>query len=263
MTSDKVAWTLIFRHSRPPAPDEDPMIQFIEYDPEACKTDNRAGLEVCPLLKALSPDAIRDVEQACNWYVVPPEQIIVKHHDPSDAAYFIISGIVRVFSRVQQQEINFAQFGPGDIFGELGAIDGQERSADVVTVTETHLAALQRPVFHDVLLRHPQLTFGLLVKFAGIIRRSDQQIMRFASLTAVQRVYLELLRLAAPDISGDGTWIISPAPLHKEIASWAGTTPDVVGRAIGHLMRASLLQLDRLLGEMEWLEGGTGLINCQ
>lgn len=211
--------------------------------PEEIEPEKRTGLSVCPLVRDLPPEALEQLERKCRWLRVPPGRIVVRHEDPSDAVYFIISGLVRVFFRVAgEQEINFAQFGPGDMVGELAAIDGRERSADVVTVNETVLAACPSAHFREALLHYPQLTFGVLQKFAAIIRRADQQIQRFVALTSVQRVYLELLRLAAPDISGDGTWIISPAPLHKEIASWAGTTPDVVGRAIGHLMKANLLQ---------------------
>ena len=62
-----------------------------------------------------------------------------------------------------------------------------------------------------------------------------------AGMTGSQRVFAELLRLSAPDVERPGSYTISPAPYHKDIASWAGTTADVVARAIAHLMKAGLL----------------------
>ncbi|HYD69884.1 Crp/Fnr family transcriptional regulator [Azospirillum sp.] len=207
------------------------------------ETETGSGLAVCPVLADLPAEAIASLETASRWLKVPAETMVVRHDDPSDAVYFIVSGAVRVFFRTREQhEVSFAQIGPGGVFGELAAIDGLGRSADVVTVEDSVLAACPREAFVEALQRYPKLTFGILVKFANIIRQSDRQVMRFASLSATQRVYLEMLRLAVPDVSGDGTWVLSPAPLHKDIASWAGTTPDVVGRAIGNLMRGGILR---------------------
>jgi len=87
----------------------------------------------------------------------------------------------------------------------------------------------------------PMLAFRLLQKLAGIIRKSDQRITNLAGMTGSQRVFAELLRLSAPDVERPGSFSISPAPYHKDIASWAGTTTDVVARAIAHLMKAGLL----------------------
>mgnify|MGYP001805857636 CR=1 FL=1 len=220
-----------------------------------------AGLAALPLLEGLPLQAVLTLEQACRWLRVAAGVVVVRHDDPDDdAVYFLISGGARIFFRMphQEREVNFAVVGAGDMFGELAAIDGLGRSASVMTTEETVLAACPRPVFLEALQRWPQLTFRVLLKFARMIRHSDQQIMRLAALPAIQRVYLELLRLAVPDVSGDGTWVITPAPLHKDIANWAGTTTDVVGRAVGQLMRADLLRrhgpglqiIDRLRVEM-------------
>ena len=80
------------------------------------------------------------------------------------------------------------------------------------------------------------------MRLASVIRHSTQRIAEISGLTEVQRVYLELLRLAVPDPAGSGGWEVRPAPLHKDIAGWAGTTTDIVGRALGHLMKAGLVQ---------------------
>ncbi len=202
-----------------------------------------SGLEVCDVLRDLSPEELRTVERACRWLRLPGGRLLFRHDDPPDAVYFVVSGLVRAFMPMPGGgEVNYAQFGPGDMFGELAAIDGRERSADIITVTDSVVAACPRPAFLEFLRCYPGLGLRLLVRLAAIIRQSSQRIAEFSALTDVQRVYLELLRIANPDPTGDGTWIIRPAPLHKEIAGWAATTTDVVGRALGHLMKSNLVQ---------------------
>jgi CRP-like cAMP-binding protein len=200
------------------------------------------GLAMCDVFKDLTGEERRTVERACRWLRLPAGHILFRHDDPPDAVYFVAAGLVRAFLPVDGLEVNYAQFGPGEMFGELAAIDGRERSADIVIVTDSVLAACPRPQFLDFLGRYPALALRLLVRLATVIRHSSQRIAEFSALTDVQRVYLELLRLANPDPSGDGRWVVRPVPLHKDMAGWAATTTDVVGRALGHLMKAGLVQ---------------------
>ncbi|CAK0768047.1 hypothetical protein WCLP8_4190004 [uncultured Gammaproteobacteria bacterium] len=127
------------------------------------------------------------------------------------------------------------------MFGELAAIDGGGRSADVATIGTTILAALPNTRFQEALSRYPELTLRFLRRAVSIIRRADSQIMRLSALTAIQRVYMELLRLAAPNPNQDGSWLIAPIPLHREIAAWAGAADDDVVRAISQLIKANIL----------------------
>lgn len=46
--------------------------------------------------------------------------------------------------------------------------------------------------------------------------------------------------MAEPDLSNPRRWIISTMPKHKEIAVWAGTTPETVAKAIGSLLEAQV-----------------------
>ncbi len=201
------------------------------------------GLGICGLLADMSPDALLALEQACDWLRLPPHHLLFRHDDPPDAVYFVVSGSVRAFMPVQDgMEVNYALFGPGDMVGELAVLDGRERSADVMTVTHSVIAACPRVAFLEVLRHNPEFSLRLLVRLANIIRQSSQRIAEISSLNDVQRVYLELLRLAVPDPVAGNCWVIRPVPLHKEIAGWAATTTDMVGRALGHLMKTGLVQ---------------------
>ncbi len=216
-------------------------------------TNQGAGLGICGLLADMTPDALSALEQACDWLRLPANHLLFRHDDPPDAVYFVVSGSVRAFMPVQDgMEVNYALFGPGDMVGELAVLDGRERSADVMTVSSSLIAACPRVAFLEVLRHNPEFSLRLLVRLANIIRQSSQRIAEISSLNDVQRVYLELLRLAVPDPAGGNCWVIRPAPLHKEIAGWAATTTDMVGRALGHLMKTGLVQ--RRLGGLHILD---------
>ena len=46
--------------------------------------------------------------------------------------------------------------------------------------------------------------------------------------------------MAEPDASNPRHWIITSMPNHKEIAVWAGTSPETVAKAIGQLLEAQV-----------------------
>lgn len=201
------------------------------------------SLSASKLLSSLPDDVMRDLEESCVWCRCDSDEMILSADEQLDSVFFIVEGAVRIFHRIGgKREVNFAQFGPGDTVGELSAIDGKGRKADVVTVGEAVIAICERQVFRNMLLAQPIIAMRLLERLSIIIRAADERIASLAALSGAQRVYMELLRLATPNAEQPGTFIIDPAPYHKDIAAWAGTSTDVVARAIGHLIKAELMK---------------------
>jgi len=161
--------------------------------------------------------------------------ILERDSDERDI-YFVVEGAVEVVNYSQGgREIALARIAAGGYFGELAAIDGQPRSASVVALENCLVATMSPKAFDRLLVDHPELARGLLLRLARIIRACDNRIMDLSTLGAIQRVYLELLRLAVPDPAGAGKWVVLRAPAQREIASQASTTRETVTRAISEL----------------------------
>ncbi len=129
----------------------------------------------------------------------------------------------------------------GDTFGELSAIDGRMRSARAVALEPTLLAVLDGPAFMDRVFNHPDLAIALLRRVAGYLRNSNQRMYNLSTLTAKQRVYMQLVRLAEVNPDRPTQWIINPLPAHTDIAFWAGTKRETVAAAIGWLAREGVV----------------------
>lgn len=200
------------------------------------------GLGGCRLLDGLPADAVTALEQSCRWAAYEAGELVLDSASRLQDVYFIADGAVRVFHRMDgRREITFAEFHGGDAFGELSAIDGGGRTADAVASTAAVIAACPQDAFLASLAAHPALALAVMRKLVGIIRQSDKRIADLAAMSGAQRVYAELLRLGAPDPANPRSCIVDPAPLHREMASWAGVETDVVARAIAHLMKIGLL----------------------
>ena len=189
------------------------------------------------LLSGLSPEALRKIERQCRWYEFPANAKILDHNNGNRDVYFVVRGAVQVVNYSPNgRKIAFAKIAAGSYFGELAAIDGKPRSASVVALEDCLVATMAPSVCDQLVLDNPELAVDLLLRLANIIRSCDNRIMDLSTLGAVQRVYLELLGLAVRDPSGSDTWVISPVPAQREIASQASTARETVARAISELV---------------------------
>lgn len=206
-------------------------------DPSVCT------LKGSKLFEKLPEAAISGIEAMCKWQEFGPDEAIIdaSSKPPRDAVYFVVSGAVRVATSVGQTgEIAFIDLGAGVQFGELSAIDGQPRSANVFAREHCIIASVEAAQFNEILLSYPQVAVALLQHLTGIIRNNNKRIVDLSTRTDVQRVYSEILRISEPDPRGDGSWLITRMPKHKEIAAWAGTTEESVATALGQLIKVGL-----------------------
>ena len=213
-------------------------MQVIDYKSAKC------SLGDVKILKELSQEDLRTIEQKCEWIKYDVNDIIL---DPSDTdkheVYFLVEGKVRIVNdRDDSEEISLADLDAGAHFGELSAIDCQGRSARVRGTDHCIIARLNRDAFMALLVEVPKLSLQLIEGFVAIIRSLTERVTSLTSLTPQQRIYTEFLRVSEPNPKGDGTWIIAVVPSHKEIASWSGTNKSEVANAIGGLVRAGVLE---------------------
>ncbi len=209
-------------------------------------TDSEKSLSGSGLFQDLNPDVLRDIESRCRWRRYAKNAQILSRASNSLDVYFIVAGSVRAAIYAgSEREIALANFSAGDYFGEMAAIDGKPHSADVYAMTETVLASLDHKTFIDTLHKYPQVSLRITKHLINTVRTMDVRVRDLSTLTAMQRVYAELLRLAEPSVKPDGTWGIRDMPNHREIAIWAGTTQDTVARAIGHLARDGVVERRR------------------
>lgn len=215
-------------------------------------------LNAVGLLASLDPAERGRLAAACAWRAYRHHEQIFDRLDTGRDVYFVARGKARIVNySFSGREVSFTDLGPGDFFGELAAIDGQPRSASVVAIGETLVAAMPAAVFARAVSEHPELASGMIRHLAGMVRRATERIMELSTLGANNRVHAELLRLAAIDGADDNAAVIAPIPTHSDIAARVSTTRETVARVLGELNRAGLVKRrgDRLvitdLGRLE------------
>lgn len=83
--------------------------------------------------------------------------LVIREGDHSDAFYAIKSGTVRVYAGDDDDPIGLAQLGAGDIFGEIAAIEGSKRTANVRAVDECELLRLEAAELNAMLAKNVEI----------------------------------------------------------------------------------------------------------
>jgi|SRR5215510_4763939 len=198
------------------------------------------------LFQSLDSTAIRHLDTQCSWRRAARNAWIIDYQDPSNDVFFVVSGTVRVkIQSVSGREILLRQIGAGEFFGELAAIDNQPRSSGIVAVTDVTVARMPASVFRATVHAHPDVCDRLLTLLAGQIRMLANRVNEYSTLDVRFRIYAELIRLSRPDPKQDKQSLISPPPVHSEIAARVSTRRETVAREFKALERAGLMERRR------------------
>ena len=195
------------------------------------------------LLAELDDNELAVVEKSCRWKAYDASEQIIDQHSDSRDIFFVVEGRVRVVNySLSGREITFDDLDPGSHFGELAAIDGLPRSASVMALDNVHIASLPAEQFQEIILEHPTIALKLMKHLAHLVRTSTSRIMDLSTLGANNRIHADLLRMGRK-VAGDGDEaIITPIPVHSDIASRVSTTRETVARVMNDLARKGIVE---------------------
>lgn len=157
----------------------------------------------------------------------------------------MVSGSVRVAIQSAGREVLLRFINAGEFFGELAAIDNAPRSSGIVAMTDVVIARMPATVFRALVHAHPDVCDQLLTLLAGQIRMLANRVNEFSTLDVRDRIHAELLRLSRPEPGNPARAIISPPPLHSEIAARVSTRREAVARVLKGLERDRMIERRR------------------
>jgi CRP/FNR family cyclic AMP-dependent transcriptional regulator len=168
--------------------------------------------------------------------------VVVRQGDRLSFAWLVIDGRAHALLYSADGQTVFLQdYGPGDLFGALGELDRPVQEADVVAA-----AALATLIFDGgelvlVAERHGCIGLALSRMLLRRLRQTTSRMYERAALTAVGRVYAELLRLGR---DAAAAMTIRPAPILSELALRVATTRETASRAVNALERRGIIRRD-------------------
>jgi CRP/FNR family transcriptional regulator, cyclic AMP receptor protein len=188
-------------------------------------------------------EAVEIYSKRCVWKRFETHQALIEYKDTTRDVFFISSGRARAtYYAASGREISFRDLGPGEMFGEISAIDGLPRSISIVALTEMLVAIMPAQVLRELIRDYEQSAMALMLRMTRMIRGLSERVVEFSTLGVQDRIRAELLRLARKSSPGQNTAVIFPVPTHTEFANRISTHREAVTRELSNLCRAGLLE---------------------
>lgn len=171
----------------------------------------------------------------------PKNTILFQEGDGSDQIFVLLEGKLKVFlADSNGKEIVVDMLSPRQYFGEM-ALDGESRSASVMTIVASKLAVIQRDDFKAFLAQNSDAAFALIVT---LIRRA-RNLTRTIGNLALLDVYGRVARLLIDNATEEsGQLVVTEKMSQHEIAQRIGSSREMVSRILGDLKVGGYITMD-------------------
>jgi CRP-like cAMP-binding protein len=155
-----------------------------------------------------------------------------------DRVVVLLSGCVKLSALSDDgREVVLAIRGPGDLLGELSAIDGRPRSATATALEPVEALVVPASDFRTFLERNPRVSLLVVAMLSRRLRDADRKRIEFTAQDSTGRVAARIVELSERfgDRVEKGLQIDLPIS-QEELAGWTGCSRDSVVKAL-HAMR--------------------------
>lgn len=201
-----------------------------------------AMLRTLPIFAQTSEQALAMIAQAAMPRRVARGSFVVLSGEPTDFVYFVLSGSLNVqVSDEDGREAILSILGPGAMFGEMGILDDEVRSASVLAVTPCVLVALTKFDFKRCLQENFDVAFYVMRKLAQRLRSADRRIESLALLDVGGRVARLLRDISRAERDESA---LTRRISKQEIAKMVGASREMVSRVLKDMQARGLIDAE-------------------
>jgi CRP/FNR family transcriptional regulator len=174
-------------------------------------------------------------------------EVIFREGDDSNTCYVVRLGKARAIrGHTDGRTITLANFGPGDIFGELAMFDNERRSATVETLEPTDVIAILGGDMRRLMREQPEIAVRLNTALAQRLRATNERLARQSFQTVQSRVASVLAQLVqAARADGAGGPDVRITSTQADLAQLAGSSRESASRFLAVLERAGIITQGR------------------
>lgn len=182
-------------------------------------------MDITTFWDALPGPGRRAIEEAGTTVLIRQGAFLMREHNRSPQVYVLLSGAVKVWAERDGEIVILDVLGPGDLVGEVEAVDGGARAASVEALTPVQAVVLPADRFRTVLNADPEWVWAVAAVLAERLRDANELRIAHFPDDAERRLGTRLLRLFArfgsPAPEGEGTVVQVPVS-QQDLGRWAG-----------------------------------------
>jgi CRP/FNR family transcriptional regulator, cyclic AMP receptor protein len=206
--------------------------------------DKHALLRAHPFFKDLGHTIIDRLAPRVISTRVKKGAAIFHKGDIGSKLYAVRAGAVRISAPSEQgKDAIFNLVVPGEIFGEIAFLDGEQRSADAVAIDDCELMVIERRDFIPLLQDDPEVALRLIKILCSRLRRTSEQVEDIVFLGLPNRLAKVLLHLYQPSSTASPNTKIHVT--QREISQMIGVSRESANKQLQDWQRRKWLKLER------------------
>lgn len=202
-----------------------------------------------PLLLKLDDEELQLIRSRATLRRIPAGAFLLTMGLSGTGVFILLEGTVKIFVTGDEEgaeDVIIALCGPGDVVGELDAIDGLGHSAYAAAIEPCQALWFSVEQFWKLQEEIPQLSRNLLTILARRERRSTGRTSALAKLDLTGRVARQLLIFAQVYGVRQEEGITLPLRLTQtEIAALVGSTRSCVNRVLSSFKSSQYIAIGR------------------
>jgi CRP/FNR family transcriptional regulator, cyclic AMP receptor protein len=170
--------------------------------------------------------------------------ILYRRGEPGEGLAVLLTGRIKITNTSSDgREVVLNFLGPGDIVGEIAALDGKKRTADAVALEACEVFAIQSRDLLPTLVANPTALLEIVQILCEKLR-STSAIIEDNALAMRSRTARGLLRLAQQHgrTSKDGIRLQLPIS-QRELGGYLGLSRENVSRQLGQLKDTNVIKI--------------------
>ena len=190
------------------------------------------------IFNELEDDQLAKIEGKVQSKKLSKGEILFSNGDQSTDVYFVCSGTVRATTySLSGREVSYQDLHPGEMFGELSAIDKLPRTTSIVAVTNTTVLQLSSQDFLWAIAEFPTVNEKVVSRFTTLVRFLIGRVYEYSALDVRDRIRAEIIRKGLETLGSGNSAIIEKMPTHEEIANVVATHREAVTKEFSYLVK--------------------------
>jgi CRP-like cAMP-binding protein len=191
-----------------------------------------ALLQGTELFAELDDEALRQIVAASTERRLRRGDVVFTEGAVPEHLYVVVDGRIAIASKSEDgRESVFALMERGELFGEMGLLDGLGRSAEARALEPSEIIEIPYQPVKAAFDARPELLWGVVALLAGRLRSMDAQLADSVFLDVTGRTAKRLL-----DMAGDEDDFVLPVT-QEELAGMVGASRERVNKAIASFVR--------------------------
>jgi CRP/FNR family cyclic AMP-dependent transcriptional regulator len=198
---------------------------------------DRALLTDTDFFRDLSEEDLAFLIPTCTVRTLRRGDLLFEEGDDCSELFVVSSGLVAISKKsVDGRESVVALMERGELFGEMGMLDGLGRSAEARALEPSEIIAIPYAPVRQLFEDRPALLWGTTAMLVGRLRAMDEALADSVFLDVTGRTAKRLLELA-----GEADEFYLPVT-QEELAGMVGASRERVNKAISSFIRLGWLE---------------------